>query len=236
MKILKGYLLKVKVEDYSQCSQGFPPGGPMVRQAEGMEYSGIWEASYPPGELEVVKPMFVCYWGAYRDVFCVRKGQVHQIFRESSFPLYPKDILVWNIPRRGNYSYFRFSDFVYEDKETMTSNQNQIDFQLGPEGSSNLVSEILRRNWTVSNNSSRMGFRLNNLGDKLPKISFPKNSNPVWPGVIQWTGSELICLGKDCQTLGGYPRVMILEEKAQSILFQTQVNQKVYWGREISSP
>jgi allophanate hydrolase subunit 2 len=54
-----------------------------------------------------------------------------------------------------------------------------------------------------------MGFRLNNLGDKLPKISFPKNSNPVWPGVIQWTGIELICLGKDCQTLGGYPRVMI---------------------------
>ena len=81
-----------------------------------------------------------------------------------------------------------------------------------------------------------MGFRLNNLGQKLSRFSLSQNSNPVWPGVVQWTGNELICLGKDCQTLGGYPRVMILDEKAQSILFQTQVNQKIYWGRDLSNP
>ena len=49
----------------------------------------------------------------------------------------------------------------------------------------------------------------------------PILTSPVLPGTIQLTPSgQLIVLMRDCQTTGGYPRVLQLTEKSINILSQ----------------
>ena len=56
----------------------------------------------------------------------------------------------------------------------------------------------------------------------------PITTGPVIPGTVQLTPSgKLIVLMKDCQTTGGYPRVLQLSEKGQQILAQKMPGEKI---------
>jgi biotin-dependent carboxylase-like uncharacterized protein len=78
--------------------------------------------------------------------------------------------------------------------------------------------KLLEICFSVSKRNSRMAYQLdptfeNNLEPIL--------TAPVLPGTIQLTPSgQLIVLMRDCQTTGGYPRVLHLTEKAINILSQ----------------
>lgn len=77
---------------------------------------------------------------------------------------------------------------------------------------------VFNTEFTISNNSNRMGFQ-------LKEIIAPHNTSiitsPVLPGTIQLLPSgRLIVLMKDAQTSGGYPRILQLSDKAISILAQ----------------
>ena len=63
-----------------------------------------------------------------------------------------------------------------------------------------------------------MAYQLNpNLENDLPSIL----TSPVLPGTVQLTPSgKLIVLMRDCQTTGGYPRVLQLSEKGINLLSQ----------------
>ena len=84
---------------------------------------------------------------------------------------------------------------------------------------------ILTEEFTISALSSRMGIILEEiLENNLPELP----TNPVFPGFVQLTsGGKLILLGPDAQVTGGYPRVMILSEMAQSVLAQKKPGQKI---------
>ncbi|WP_296382862.1 biotin-dependent carboxyltransferase family protein [Winogradskyella sp.] len=77
---------------------------------------------------------------------------------------------------------------------------------------------LLEASFKVSKLNSRMAYQLepifkNNLDQIL--------TSPVLPGTVQLTPSgQLIVLMRDCQTTGGYPRVLQLTEKAINILSQ----------------
>ena len=64
----------------------------------------------------------------------------------------------------------------------------------------------------VSKLNNRMAYQLSPLlKNKLGSIL----TGPVLPGTVQLTPSgQLIVLMKDCQTTGGYPRVLQLSEHA----------------------
>lgn len=65
---------------------------------------------------------------------------------------------------------------------------------------------LLRSSWSVSPASDRMGLRLR--GPDILKAQLDLISAPVCPGTVQATaGGELIVLGVDGQTIGGYPRL-----------------------------
>ena len=74
--------------------------------------------------------------------------------------------------------------------------------------------------------NSRMGYQFKtekNLAHKNQMLT-----SAVMPGTVQLTQSgKLIALMKDCQTTGGYPRVLQLTEKAQAVLAQKNTFQKV---------
>lgn len=103
-----------------------------------------------------------------------------------------------------------------------------LDFYPGPDYS--LLTESNRwaiesEEFTISTSYSRMGVILEEtLPQTLPELP----TNPVFPGFVQLTnGGKLILLGPDAQVTGGYPRVMILTEKAQAILAQKKPQQKL---------
>ena len=56
----------------------------------------------------------------------------------------------------------------------------------------------------------------------------PILTGPVLPGTIQLTPSgQLIVLMRDCQTTGGYPRVLQLTESAINLLSQKKERDKI---------
>ena len=68
---------------------------------------------------------------------------------------------------------------------------------------------ILVSEYRVSPHSNRQGVRLTGnrcIASALPELL----SSPVLPGTIQLTPEGLILLGPDAQTVGGYPRVLVV--------------------------
>lgn len=79
--------------------------------------------------------------------------------------------------------------------------------------------EILRsRNFSIDKNNNRMAIQLQEImGNTLKPII----TGPVLPGSVQLTPSgKLIVLMRDCQTTGGYPRVMQLSETGMNKIAQ----------------
>lgn len=100
-------------------------------------------------------------------------------------------------------------------------NSNTIEVFKGPEfdaltkqQQSNLFSKV----FTISKNNNRMAYQLEeNLVNNIKAII----TSAVLPGTVQLTPSgKLIILMRDCQTTGGYPRVLQLKESALNILAQ----------------
>ena len=87
---------------------------------------------------------------------------------------------------------------------------------------------LLEKQFTISANNNRMGYQLKEpIKNSLPEML----TSAVIPGTVQLTASgKLIILMKDCQTTGGYPRVLQLTEKSISILAQKTTNQIIQFS------
>ena len=85
--------------------------------------------------------------------------------------------------------------------------------------------KILSSRFTISKYNNRMAYQLEEvLANNLDSII----TAPVLPGTIQLTPSgKLIILMKDCQTTGGYPRVLQLSESAIHSLAQKITGDKL---------
>jgi len=83
-----------------------------------------------------------------------------------------------------------------------------------------VIKELLSRKFTISNQSNRMGYRLES---SLANYQTPLEviSSGVVPGTIQVTHSgQLIVLMADAQTTGGYPRIANVISDDQDSLAQ----------------
>ena len=77
---------------------------------------------------------------------------------------------------------------------------------------------LLNTTFEVSKYNNRMAYQLQPLVQNDLK---PILTSPVLPGTVQLTPSgQLIVLMRDCQTTGGYPRVLQFTEKSINILSQ----------------
>lgn len=94
------------------------------------------------------------------------------------------------------------------------------DFNMLDSQSTNLLSAS---NFIVSNEISRMGYRIDS---ERPIVAREIITAPVQPGTIQLTPSgKLIALMPDCQTTGGYARILQLSNKSRSILAQKRTGE-----------
>lgn len=90
---------------------------------------------------------------------------------------------------------------------------------------------IFSTNFTIRHESNRMGYRL-----KGNPISYPVNFNmltsAVLPGTVQLTPSgQLITLMRDCQTTGGYPRILQVTTEAINHLAQKKAGESFYFEK-----
>jgi biotin-dependent carboxylase-like uncharacterized protein len=98
---------------------------------------------------------------------------------------------------------------------------SEIDVYPGPEFEllSETEQEILRsQSFSIDKNNNRMAIQLVEVLENNLK---PIITGPVLPGTVQLTPSgKLIVLMRDCQTTGGYPRVMQLSETGMNKIAQ----------------
>ena len=96
-----------------------------------------------------------------------------------------------------------------------------LDVYKGPEFNTlpgHRQSQLLNLSLIVSKQNNRMAYRLEPLFNNTLE---PILTAPLLPGTVQLTPSgQLIALMRDCQTTGGYPRVLQLTERAITILSQ----------------
>ena len=92
---------------------------------------------------------------------------------------------------------------------------------------------LLKKQFSISNNHNRMGYILN---EKIKNNIKPIITSHVIPGTVQLTpGGKIIILMRDCQTTGGYPRILQLTNNAINILSQKMTNSKIKFSiKEIS--
>jgi len=105
---------------------------------------------------------------------------------------------------------------------------NELEVYKGPEfnrlsvKNQNLISEM---DFTISKDSNRMAYQFN---EKLVNVLNPIITSLVLPGTVQLTPSgQLVALMRDCQTTGGYPRVLQLTEASINKLAQQFFSDKI---------
>ncbi len=86
---------------------------------------------------------------------------------------------------------------------------------------------IQHSTFTITHQSDRMGYQLHGLKLKR-KVTFELSSSGVLPGTIQLlpNGQPLILMA-DCQTTGGYPRILQVIEADLPILAQKGAKEKI---------
>lgn len=119
----------------------------------------------------------------------------------------------------ANQTHFHAS--VKEDADHFTC--TEITCSRGPEFyllSENDKQQVESSLLTVSSESNRMGYRLTHTALHFPN-GFNMLTSSVLPGTVQLTPSgKLIALMVDCQTTGGYPRILQLTSMAINRLAQ----------------
>jgi len=105
--------------------------------------------------------------------------------------------------------------------------KNKINVFKGPEFDlldSNSKDIIFNTDFTIGVNN-RMGY---NLVEPIENSISSIISSPVMPGTIQLTPSgRLIILCRDCQTSGGYPRVLQLDKSSMDSLSQKTIGETI---------
>ncbi|WP_438424289.1 biotin-dependent carboxyltransferase family protein [Aquimarina macrocephali] len=110
-------------------------------------------------------------------------------------------------------------------------NSNTLEVYKGPEFdmlNEGQKSRLFDSFFTISNTINRMAIQLEEkISNTLPSII----TSPVLPGTIQLTPSgSLIVLMRDCQTTGGYPRVLQLTETSINHIAQKRMKEKCSFG------
>lgn len=133
---------------------------------------------------------------------------------------------IGNIKKAETVKYLEFKNkfgaskaSVKYDNSVLTS--RVLEVHKGPEFknlSSGQVKKLFATKLKISKLNNRMAYQLEPLlENRLESIL----TSPVLPGTVQLTPKgSLIVLMRDCQTTGGYPRVLQLTERAINILSQ----------------
>tara|TARA_R110002050_G_scaffold80677_4_gene172454 strand:- start:8218 stop:9066 length:849 start_codon:yes stop_codon:yes gene_type:complete len=114
---------------------------------------------------------------------------------------------------KQQYASIRFDTTYIKSKEMKVFKGPEFEFLTKKQ-----QSELFLKEFTVSKDNNRMAYQFVEI---LQNNLKPIITSAVLPGTVQLTPSgKLIVLMRDCQTTGGYPRVLQLESSAIDLLAQ----------------
>lgn len=136
------------------------------------------------------------------ESYCLRKGDEIKILNKSNKKKLNQSKLTFNI---DNYIYaFKGPEFSVLDQKSLN--------------------KLFKNEFEIGVNN-RMAY---NLEDKIQTGVKSIISSPVLPGTIQLTPSgNIIILHRDCQTTGGYSRILQLDEKSLNNLSRFKLGEKI---------
>ena len=129
-------------------------------------------------------------------------------------------------------------DIIFKSSKIKLNKISNIDNEIkaykGPEFDmldSNQKDFILSNKFMISNNYNRMAIQLSDL---LFNNLDPIITSIVMPGTVQLTpAGKMIILMKDCQTTGGYPRILQVDEKSINSLAQLKKDSHLRFSLKI---
>jgi len=90
-----------------------------------------------------------------------------------------------------------------------------------------LKNKLSKLQFKVSKFNNRMAYQLEPL---MPNTIETILTSPILPGTVQLTpNGNLIILMRDCQTTGGYPRVLQLTDRSLNIISQKRQGEKIFF-------
>lgn len=117
--------------------------------------------------------------------------------------------------------------------DTNYLNSTEVEVYPGPEFeqlSSSQQDQIFNSRFKTDDSSNRMAVQFK---EDLQNELQPIITSPVMPGTVQLTPSgKIIVLMRDCQTTGGYPRILQLSEKGIQVLSQKLPGEKIKFLRK----
>ena len=136
------------------------------------------------------------------ESYCLRKGDEIKILNKSNKKKLNQSKLTFNI---DNFIYaFKGPEFSVLDQKSLN--------------------KLFKNEFEIGVNN-RMAY---NLEDKIQTGVKSIISSPVLPGTTQLTPSgNIIILHRDCQTTGGYSRILQLDEKSLNNLSQFKLGEKI---------
>jgi len=112
-------------------------------------------------------------------------------------------------------------------------NETSVEVYPGPEFDQLAISQkyqLFNSVFRTDESSNRMAVQLN---ERLENNLEPIITSPVMPGTVQLTPSgKIIVLMRDCQTTGGYPRILQLSEKGIQVLSQKLPGTKIGFSKK----
>ena len=117
-------------------------------------------------------------------------------------------------------SHIKVDKQIFNTSNLIVSKGSEFDFLTGRQ-----KKFLLSNTFQIALNS-RMGYQFKTTSALAHKHEMLTSS--VMPGTVQLTQSgKIIALMRDCQTTGGYPRILQITDKSQCVLAQKNTFQKV---------
>ncbi|MCF7560163.1 biotin-dependent carboxyltransferase family protein [Sabulilitoribacter multivorans] len=161
---------------------------------------------------------FRCYLavlGGFNTEIVMNSKSMYKNITEQSVIKKDDDLMIFkdSITNISHHASIRFNtDYI---------NSNIIEVHRGPEFyflSENQQKALFATDFSISKDNNRMAYQMEETFQNNLK---PIITSAVLPGTVQLTPSgKLIVLMRDCQTTGGYPRVLQLTESAINIIAQ----------------
>lgn len=241
-----GIYQEISTSNYGQQALGISPAGAADQLAFAIGHILLGEPEnyrcleiiYPPKQIIFTEDVILCLTGSGFPNSMLKSANIQQqIHHAQNYQAQAGDILTLNGARQGLRTYLMVSSLNAKNKQYLnlargnfqryfTPYSNTIYVTQGPEFNYLYHPEqFLAATWEIDSKSNAMGTRL--IGNQCELQSYDIISAPVADGVIQFTSGGPIVLMRQRQTIGGYPRCLVVTQPSLNHLAQIQFRQQI---------
>lgn len=164
---------------------------------------------------------YLAVFGGFQTQMVLKSRSMYHGITKTSSLIKGEILKIKQINKVGNkYSSIRFKDNYIENQVVKVFKGPEFD-----KLSESQINTLINQEFTISKENNRMAYQLdelvkNNIEDIITSL--------VLPGTVQLTPfGKLIILMRDCQTTGGYARILQLSEKSINVLAQKFTGNKI---------